>query len=202
MDADHAAPPPSVWRWLGLAAVSLLLLSVATIAVISTGALDPGPAGTPVAVYSPGLLEVAAGSQEVAWSSAAPAGPLAARLTAAHAAGELDSGYGLLLGDADAYLVAAVSPLGYVALWQEQGAGRSEILPWQRWPHVERNGSPNEIQVSVAGSAVTVRVNRELLWEGTVSLQATTAGVYLQSFGGPATVDFQRLSLYGLSGAE
>lgn len=189
-------PPPQIWRGLGLAAVLLLLLSVATIVTISAGIVDPGPSGPPVSRYMPGSMQVAAGEEAHTWIGTAPGSNYTARLSVAHAKGEVDVGYGLLLGEQARYLVTAVSPLGYVTIWEQQGERRNVLLPWQPWPHVQTGSSANEIQVEVVGTAVTVRVNRELLWQGESTAPGPTAGIFLRSFGQGATVAFETLSFY------
>lgn len=196
MTREQSPPPPHIWRGLGLAAVMLLLLSVATIATISAGIVDPGPAGSPVARHTLGSRQIEAGEERRIWIAGVPAGAYTVRLTAAHGGGEPDSGYGLILGNDDSYFVAALSPLGYAAVWEQQGEVREMRLPWQPWPHVETGTTSNEIQVDVTGEAVTVRINRELLWEGRSSLPDPSAGIFLQSFGQAATVDFRAISFY------
>jgi hypothetical protein len=190
------SPPPQVWRWLGLAATLLLLLAVTAIGVISTGLLDPGPDGPPAATYRLAPAEVEAGGRSLTWTASAPEPGYVARLTAAHAGGEPDSAYGLALGEEKAALIAAVSPLGYAAIWQQDGAAQEMIFPWQPWPHVETGNATNEIQVAIAGNQATVRINRELLWEGTIPEAGQRAGIYLESFGEAAVVDFQTIALY------
>jgi hypothetical protein len=124
------------------------------------------------------------------------------RLTAAYAGGETDSGYGLAVGNNEAALVVAVSPLGEAAVWQTV-AGEDEpryLLPWQPWPHVQQGIAPNEIWLDVAEDddlmRVTARINRELLWEGEVERLYSGAALWLGSFGGPVTVDFQTLDWF------
>ena len=202
MTREQCPPPPHIWRGLGLAAVLLLLLSVATIATISAGIVDPGPAGSPMARHTLAPQEIGAGEQSHAWIARVPAGAYTVRLTAAHAGGEPDSGYGLILGNDNGYFLAALSPLGYAAVWEQQGEVREMHLPWQPWPHVETSTTPNEIQVDVTGEAVTVRINRELLWQGRSSLTDPSAGIFLQSFGQAATVDFQAISFYRRSATK
>lgn len=196
MTREQSPPPPHIWRGLGLAAVLLLLLSVATIAAISAGIMDPGPAGPPLARHTLGSRQTKAGEERHMWIAGVPTGAYTVRLTAAHAGGEPDSAYGLILGNDDGYFVAALSPLGYAAVWEQQGAIREMHLPWQPWPHVETGSTSNEIQVDVTGDAVTVRINRELLWQGRASLPDPAAGIFLQSFGRATTVDFQTISFY------
>jgi hypothetical protein len=100
-----------------------------------------------------------------------------------------------VLGEAGTRLTVGVSPLGYVAVWQT-GDQATRFIPWQTWPHVRPAQEDNEIQVDVVGEAVTVRVNHERLWQGTVAPPGRRLGLYAESFGGAATVDFRTVSRY------
>lgn len=177
--------------------IVVVLMGLLTAAAAS-GSLDPRPAGPLRWQTVPGEMRVPAGGRELVWIDAGPeAGREASeryslRLTAVHQSGERDVGYGLVVGDADAYLAVAVSPLGYAAVWQT-GSGLQPAafhLPWQPWPHVQ--SERNEIWLERDGREVTVRVNRELLWAGGGS-PGERIGLLLESYGETAVVAFTEL---------
>ena len=109
----------------------------------------------------------------------------------------MDIGYGLVLGDDEAHVAVAVSPLGYLSVWQETGQETFVIFPWQTWPHVRRDLAANEIWLDIEEpDQVTIRLNRELLWVGEIDLPVGQIGVLTQSFGETAVVDFQKLQIF------
>jgi len=122
--------------------------------------------------------------------------PYTLRLTAQHTEGESDIGFGLVTGNADHYLVVAMSPLGYVSIWEETGEDQITHLPWQTWPHVRPGAAENEIWLDNDGQQVTVRLNRESLWTGRVDDGENQVGLYGQSFGAPAGVDYSNLTIW------
>lgn len=192
--------PLWTWRVLGITAVTLLLSAVVGIALISAGWFDPRPLGPLQTTRMPGLLRISAGESRLQWVEQAPSqADFSARLLAAHGRGERDIGYGLAVGNAQSALVVAVSPLGYVRVWQqgpEDSDVRIEHMPWQTWPHVRRDDAENEIQIDVTPDVVSVRLNRELLWQGKSDVNTENLGLYLESFGGATAVDFRQLTLY------
>ena len=126
-----------------------------------------------------------------------PSGRYSLRLTAAREDGETDIGYGLALGDENEYLAVAVSPLGYLSVWQKSGAETDTILPWQTWPHVGRGLEPNEIWLdSEENGRLTIRINREFLWEGEIEPPSGQIGLIGESFGETAVVDFQAVRIF------
>ena len=189
-------------RWV---AVVLLVVAVAFVALIARGAYDPRPCGDLMHRDQPGPLALARRGETFQRQKAPLGGEprcYTLRLSAAHAGGETDSGYGLALGDKRAALVVAVSPLGQAAMWQTV-AGDDEpryLLPWQPWPHVHTGTAPNEIWLDIRpgteSTGVTVRINRELLWQGVIDPPHYGEALWLGSFGGPVTVDFQTLDWF------
>jgi len=184
--------------------VALVVGGVALVALIAGGAFDPRPLGALVATTAPGAHTLD-GRGEALLPQGNPLPPdspaYSIRLTAAHAAGEIDSGYGLALGDEERALVVAVSPAGYVAVWEADGRSEPAYhLPWQTWPHVRGDSETNEIWLDVErtgdGAMVTARVNRELLWRGEVEGLDEGASLWLGSFGGPVTVEFRSLEWF------
>lgn len=135
--------------------------------------------------------------------------PFSFRLGASWRAGNPDIGYGLKLGDVNQSVVIAVSPLGYVTIMGQieddmapgdRGVAtedRVHILPWQTWPHVSKTTEGNEIWVDVEDSKLTsVRINRELLWTGSLELERINIEFWAQSFGEPGIVNLDYIELY------
>ena len=192
-------------RWVALA---LLVFAAMFIALIARGLFDPRPCGPLASSTTPGPLALAERGEKLIKQSAPFGGQLrcySGRLTAAYAGGETDSGYGLAVGNKEAVLVVAVSPLGDATVWQTV-AGEHEpryLLPWQPWPHVRQGIASNEIWLDVEedddGARVTARINRELLWQGEVERLYPGAALWLGSFGGPVTVDFQTLDWFAVT---
>jgi hypothetical protein len=194
LDSD---PPPWVWRSIGLAAVTVLLLTVTVIGLISAGVFDPKPLGEPYQTDVPGLVSVPAGQSLLAWQEGVlPRAPFSLRLEASYVSGEADSGFGLAVGNDSNHMIIAVSPVGYVTIQQHTGSGSDPILPWQTWPHVGRNDRSNEIQLDIQGDQATVRINREWLWQGPWSAPADQVGTWVESYGGDVDVDFRALTRF------
>lgn len=191
-------------RVLNRAAGALFILAATAVALVAFGAFDPRPFGPVVSTEQPGLQTVTGSGESVTPLAAPwPAFPdrLSIRLTAAHTTGEPDSGYGLTLGDNDDRLLVALSPLGYVTVREERkDAEPVAYMPWQTWPHVRSGTAANEIWLDVNNSddqaAVTVRINREFLWQGKISVMPQQVGLYQTTFGGPATVDFRQVEWF------
>jgi hypothetical protein len=197
MDGSEEVPP-----WLGPAlawtAVFLPVLAAAAIVLIGAGVFDPRPVGQPAHSLSLAAAHVPAESAGIRWL-AAPAPALSgytARLLAAHQRGEPDTAYGLALGRERHVFVAAVSPLGYVAVWEEHDGITLYHLPWQMWPHVKSGSQPNEIRIDNQAGQITVRINGERLWRGEVALCDEAPGLFSQSFGDAAVIDFRALYFF------
>jgi hypothetical protein len=122
------------------------------------------------------------------------------RLKARLGSGETDSAYGLLLGQGNETMAVAVSPLGYVAIWKaaspESAQPAQFLLPWQTWPHVRTGDRENEILVNRDGDKISVRVNRERLWEGGEFEPIDRAGFFVASYGGEAVVDLTSVEIF------
>ncbi|MGH2538067.1 MAG: hypothetical protein ACRDHL_11785 [Candidatus Promineifilaceae bacterium] len=208
MHAPHDDVPPPFWRELGLAAAAIIGLTLAGIGLISAGAFDPRLIGEQLSTAAPADVQLAPGEPVLRWLAEAPAGDYSVRLSASRAGGETDIGYGVALGDAPALVVAAVAPAGYLALWRgaqdyldgsAAAPGSETILVWQTWPHVRSGGQSNEIWLDVrAGRLAGLRINRELAWEGSETVPGGRVGVWAQSFGAPAEIDFRLLEIWGL----
>ena len=200
-------------RWLRWTAVLLLLAAVIAILLMAAGAFDPRPIGAEQRQRLLAAETIPAHSRRLVWlDQPLPGPPYTIRLTAAYQGGEPDIGYGLVLGTNQQHLAVALSPLGYVAIWQamskqmplnSDGSQPSTFtLPWQPWPHVRGGIEANELWLDVdrtgasTNDRVTVRVNREWLWSGEVEMLEGQVGLWIESFGEAAVVDFQRLQLF------
>jgi hypothetical protein len=194
--------PPATWRWLGLSAVLILIVAVTMIGLVSTGRFDPKPLGPLQQQMTFDAREIAAGESALSWPlQLEPESSFTVRLTAALEEGETDMGYGLALGSEADYVIVAVSPTGYVTIEPEVESVSqptpSDSIPWQTWPHVRTGQQTNEIWANVVeGSLAEVRINRELLWQGDLLLDDNQIGLWAESFGGPATVDFSSLEIF------
>ena len=197
--AQHAV------RWV---AVAFLVYVTLFIALVARGLFDPEPCGPLASRATPGSFALAERGEKLIKQSTPFGGRprcYSVRLTTAHTVGETDSGYGLAVGDRRAALVVAVSPLGDAAVWQTVAGEDAPryLLPWQPWPHVRQGIASNEIWLDVEGDddliRVTARINRELLWQGEVEQLNSGAALWLGSFGGPVTVDFQTLHWFAVT---
>lgn len=199
----NEAQADGVPGWLKLAGGLLLLLGLLGVALVASGLFDPRPGTDFGPVLTPGRIAIPAGAAQTTWlTNTLPLDqPFSLRLTAALAAGEADSGYGIALGSPASEWVVALSPLGYVAIWQTVAGQREEVLPWQTWPHARPGTASNEFQLDVQAGQMTVRINREWLWQGVwppAGLPASgQVGLYAQSFGDSAAFDFLALQLAG-----
>lgn len=208
----RAEQPESLARGLRIAA-GLILGSVAlAVALIAAGAFDPRPVGPLQASEQPGKRALpAAGEvafpQPAPWAGGSVPARFSVRLTAAPANGETDSAYGLALTNGDAQLLLAVSPAGYLTIRETRGGEPPAYhLPWQTWPHVRPGTQANELWLDVAqtdtGAQVTAWVNRERLWSGATDWTPRDTGLWLGSFSGPVTVDFQSFEWYTAPDAQ
>ena len=131
------------------------------------------------------------------------------RLRAKPSGGETDIGYGLVVGDDDLYLLVALSPLGYLTVryvsdTDEANSGdatrqqsKESGLPWQTWPHIRTGEQSNEIWLDVNDGAVSgVRINRELLQTEDFPLRGNQIGLWVESFGDSAEIDFAEMELF------
>ncbi len=147
-----------------IAAVVLLVFAVVLIGLISAGLFDPKPlGGLSSRTELDRQIEVAGEYLEPLYSDLVFE-EFTVRMSSASTSGSPDIGYGLRIGDSRKYVIAAVSPLGYVTLMDQQsangeitsrGVGSKEseqLLPWQNWPHIKGDRESNEIWVDVKNS--------------------------------------------------
>jgi hypothetical protein len=171
----------------------LLATAVFLIVLIAAGTFDPKPVGKLQTTLPATRLIVDQPGQTIQWlTEPLPSSDFSVRGTAVWQSGSQDSGIGLAVGNKEDNLLVAVSPLGYVTV-QQQGV---ELLPWQPWPHVQLGNTPNEIWLDIKGNTVTIRINREFLWQGIYVLPAHELGLFGEDFGGTAVFDFQTIQIY------
>lgn len=178
--------------WL---AVLLVVTAVTVILLITLGVFDPRPVGTLQRELPLSPQTIAAKGQSIVWlDEGTPAQNYSLRLETTHQSGETDVLYGLVIGSEADFWVTAVSPLGYAAIWEIHSAFSLQYFPFQPWPHVRPDA--NEIWLDVVDGHVSVRLNRELLWQGEVDTAAGQIGLWLESFGETAVIDFQTLQIF------
>lgn len=196
-------PTSKINQWIGFTAVLILSVLMLGIILISAGIFDPKPLGTKNQSIVPGLLSITAGQEK---SELIPAVPyhdtFSLRLTASLKEGEQDSGYGLIVGPSEDHIGVAISPLGYLTLWQVTTASVStnnnkQIIPWRTWPHIRQGTQENEIWLDIKDRhLIRILVNREILWEGEIPIQGKAVFVWGASFGEAAIFDFSKLDVY------
>jgi hypothetical protein len=173
-------------RWT---AVCLFITIITMIILIGSGLFDPKPVGS--LQWQKSLTQtIPAQSQQITWLGDVPAGDFSVRVTAVYQSGELDSQYGLIIGQDDDYLAITVSPTGYAAIWQQ-----SPVRPFAPWPHVQMGNAPNEIGLDRVNGRVTIRINREILWQGEVQVIGEV-GVFGESWGKTAVIRYPSIQLY------
>jgi hypothetical protein len=191
------------WRWVRISAILLLFIIAVGIITISTGYFDPKPIGDLQNTYQLSPLSVDARSSLTRWlDEPSVTGPGTLRLKAAFDQGEVDSSYGLAIGNNQDRVIVALSPAGYLTIqrWSDnngQTTDIDQILPWQTWPHIRQQNSENEIWVDIEGDFLTsIRINQELLWQEKVPVSGNQIGLTAQSFGEQANFNFLSLQLY------
>ena len=175
----------------------LLIGSITLVAfLLALGFSDPMANENQIWQASLSPMQIISGKRDILWlRENLPQPPFSVRITANHSSGDLDSAYGIVLDQENSKIAVMVSPLGYTSIWRESNT-TNEIkediyLPWQSWPHIRTANEENEIYVSLVGDSMSVRVNRELLWEGSGIDSIYRIGVMGESFGDDAAIKFQ-----------
>jgi hypothetical protein len=208
MTSQHKAPRSARRLLIGTALV-LLAAALLAIGLILSGVFDPQPLG-PLSLRDELNRSVLVSDEYQLQLLQIPAGDSSSvRLEAALESGSWDIGYGLKIGTPERSIVVAVSPLGYVTIreipaperaaandGQEFGNLRA-TLPWQTWPHVAEGTLSNEIWVDIKDSKlVSVRINRELLWTGSIPLAGTGLEFWAASYAEPALIQLKYVELF------
>ena len=121
---------------------SVALVVVFSVIAVLAGVFDPP---LPLAALPTTALTLAATTEEqTTWLDPLPNGATGVRLTAMWRDGEQDAGYGVLLGSPESYVGVAVSPLGYMTVWQSAKIRPSRYCRGSRGVHVKRAALPNE----------------------------------------------------------
>lgn len=192
---------------LKLSAGGLSVLAAVAVLLIAAGVFDPKTLGPLIqtdrlgahTLKQPGDVFIPLSAP---WASAAAPNRFSVRLKAAYQEGELDSGFGLALGDGSSRLVVALSPLGYVTVQRDGGDDPpTYLLPWQTWPHVRPGPAENELWLDVDNgndgrTDVTAWINRELLWRGELDKVPDGLSLWLDTYGAAVTVDFRSLEWF------
>lgn len=202
--------PSGIWRWLGCTAITLLFIAIGGIGLISAGTFDPdfnGPLQSKISLFR---QHVPARSSAIHWlDHSAPEIDYSLRMRAKLSEGESDVGYGLTLGGSEGYILVALSPLGYLTV-RDQGYANEvspsdssqhnserPYLPWQTWPHVRTGEQSNEIWINVNSGAISeIRINGELLHVQDLPLEGRRIGLWAESYGKAASIEFLELELF------
>jgi hypothetical protein len=182
-------------------ALVLLLIAVGLlISVIASGHFDPQPLGTLQWSPEPVTASQVFSEPRIVWlARPLPPPPYTIRLTAAWQSGHPDSAYGLALGSGlaqgseDEYVLTAVTPTGYLLPPTPNPQPPFPILPW---PHINQLDSPNEIWLDVTAESVTVRINRELYGEESLTAPPGHIGLWGMSWEETVVVEFGRVELF------
>jgi len=217
----HDRVAPWLWRLANWALLFSLAGMAALAAALALGAADPpraGPllwqddfkrglerwtlaAGQMAAEHGALEATLAAEADGTALAlTSAPAGSFT--LEVAGAAVEGPAAYGLVFGwqDDAHYSAVLVNGNGYAEAYTQAGPQRAAWLAWQQWPHILYGVESNRVRVDVraegAGTAVTARVNDEVLATTTLAGSAGQVGVLARG-PGPARVVFSWVRLWG-----
>ena len=193
-------PKPS-GRHLNFVIILCLVVAVAVVVFITTGNLDPTDVDSPAWRSQPAEMIIPANGQIHTWvTDEIIDPPFTIRMSGSYQSGEKDSGYGLVLDLGSHDLVTAVSPLGYLAVferWDNNGDIQNVYhLNWQTWPHIHNNTEANEFWINVDGDQIAVRLNREHLWSGEINSAVQAVGLYGESFGKQADVNFNLIEFH------
>lgn len=166
--------------WLKRIALLTALVAAAVTGFIASGWGDPKAVGEVVWQTDNVRLEALPGQPAIRWlSPPLTAAPFSLRTTAVFQRGTPDSSAGLVLSDGERQTTVALSPLGYAAVQHGDGP---DSFPWQPWPHVRTETAVNEIWIDVIDQTLTVRLNRELLWQGPLPHRVRQVGLAVATF--------------------
>ncbi len=138
-----------------------VLLATALLALVSwVGVWDPQPIGTLAMDERLGLV---VGER---WLEAVD-GPFTVRVEIASAEKSA-----LILKNKAETLHIAVDPVGFVSIWRIVEGKTITVMPWQTWPHVQLES--NALWLDVDDGAWSLRINRELFYEGAGWIEPVT----------------------------
>ncbi len=199
----------STRRLLIYAAITLLITTIILFLLIFAGIFDPKPIGRLSIHEDLERRETVDDTFLTFIPHRASSSDYSVRLTASWIGGNSDIGYGLAIGDGLSNAVVAVSPTGYATIAkiplesEIDDSGRKGSLeprheiPWRTWTHVKMGSNSNELWLDIVDSElVAVRINRELLWEGNMPLTGNIIGLWAESYGGTADIEFSSLELF------
>jgi hypothetical protein len=172
----------------------LFLAVVLAVVIVASGWFDPQPLGPLQWAAQPVAPPQAVAEPIIIWlERPLPPPPYTIRLTAAWQSGHPDSAYGLALGSADAYVLTAVTPTGYLLPPTPNSQPPLPILPW---PHVNQLDAPNEIWLDVTADSVTIRTNGELYGQQRLTVPPGHIGLWGMSWAETAVIDFRHIELF------
>lgn len=131
------------------------------------------------------LVAVFAGSEPGAWAvglaplSASPTGDFTLEVAGAAVTPGSGTAYGLVFGwqDEQHYSALLINAGGYAQAYRQAGGQRDEWFAWQQWPHILFGTENNRLRVDQRGTALTLRVNDEVVAEVLGSVPAGRVGV-------------------------
>lgn len=195
--------PRRVWFWLGSSALLTLHLIVIGIGLISAGVFDPPLGGSVQAHLTPGQLRAPGGATVVRPLASGLHAPFSGQLEAALLEGSAESAYGLRLDEGNNQFGMALSPTGYVRVWQTIAGHTDERVVWQTWPHIHLGQVVNTwwLNVGLEKAALVIRLNGELLWREAGSAWCRSAAgcqlsLWVDSPGDAAVIAFPTWRLY------
>jgi hypothetical protein len=154
-------------KLLPIMVLGMVLVALFLGGLIYAGIFDPIPHPDHFTTESLGNHTIPAFATETHWvKSFTDNQGLIAGISLEHIGGNSDISLGMLWGDDDRYLAIMVTPQGQA--WVSEfalGQERVLLLP-QPWVHV---GEFNEILVEENAGSTTIWLNREILWQGSLS---------------------------------
>lgn len=137
----------------GLALLTVAASVLVMVMLVQRGTWDPKPMGESVLVLEPGSIN---GRQLLTSVD----GPFSTRVTM-----QMPSAQAALVVQSEASaLYLALDSIGFLAIWEQVGERRSDMVPWQTWPHLD--SAENEIWLDADDNRWQIRFNRELFYDG------------------------------------
>jgi hypothetical protein len=183
-------------RILTISALILISSIVLIVYILFLGFSDPIAAGEPIWQKKLFLMRLPGQTEKILWlRENLDQTPFSVRVIGSLESGDSDSAFGIVISQSDGEIMIMISPLGYISIWHESASINTDnkffYLPWQTWPHIHTGDSENEIYVRLTGDTISVRVNRELLWEMSEIDRVDRIGIMGVSFGDDTTINFR-----------